>query len=556
MYLNNGLLIPDYIVSNNRHSSLPKTFEDVSYFLIKPDKVGNTIVETKDGPIIINTIEDLFKLFKSTWNITFSRFGEFNCLLKVIPKPLLQSLLKLKSIDLGFNQLYYIPKTNKIRMTENHRNKNSKYIWNIEPYLNISVEIDSIDSLKRVAEASVIPFNKILPINSTSPASTSKDLALKWDTREFRLIEKCPLKETQYLHSGYIGPRMETKILGTLENRNNIDKEKAYLVSLSKIPSIAVSNILRVTKDKTFYRDSHPGSTYTIEVTVPNIFKDFAPLPFRDNGYVYYPTGTFKTTLSKPYIVLCEDLGLKYKILESTQIIMRDSKILPWGDFYKVIKSVEDWALVNLPLLNVKALLHYALIGHFLSYHEKVILEPEIDLIHETGSAFNPILANAIQGEVACSIFRETLTQEADAIRVDALTGKNLNSKEGFKLSPPGLMTFLTPFFKDKPGSSIYRDLIKRDRDKEGVSITVPFRVGLDAAWSNYSSIGSLQTLRFTIPPNKGSRVGTTPNKVGSLLDSTFPLTIPSIEEKRTIKTEEAPIWLEKYLHYFPQKKT
>ena len=542
----NGAIPEVYSIPGFHGATDPREYYDNSYFLLRPDKRGHLEVEGENGKFTCTTQSDLLRLFHSKYNWTFSRLSEIDCLFKCFSRDQLIDLNFLNKLEFGGYQLHWVIGTGKIRLTQGGNTRTSRYLINIAPHTVKGTVVDSLDTLKEVV-SKLICLNELIPINPVSPASTTKDLLLSTTQGEFNLFNKLPLEWTRFLHSCHVGPRMETRCLGTIENADNLDLTKAYLMALAECPSLR--NVV-VKRGTTFFEDAHPGSGYEIKVTVPPGYGTFPPIPVRSDGHILYPHGEFITRVSKPYIDTLIKVGdIPFEILDSVQVLTKGPITYPFTTLVETLAGFEDEYKDRFAPLNLK--FHYSIAGHMLHIHRE--LDPSnLKRIYQASQDYNPVNACAIQAMVANKIWELSQVTNSEAIRVDAVTGYDLHKRNGYKKSIPGLMTFLTPYLKDKPGSTMYRDLIHRDRDYPWVWIHFPLRMSIKEAWYQPNKVGQVKPYKTTIEPLGGNRNIDRIKRVGDLEESRIPTQVPTLG-KETSGYKGVPAWIDEYLHSNPQ---
>jgi hypothetical protein len=356
---------------------------------------------------------------------------------------------------------------------------------------------------------------------------------------------------------------METTILGTLESAETMDLRKAYLRALAEVPTLDMNSTQTVRGAKKKFKDAHPGSVYLIKTNVPTTNINFPPLAFRNPfGEVGYPTGEFISYQSKPALEVLEiDGSVQYEIIDSLQFIVLNSNGRPFKEMCDSIEFFEEFKKEDLYPLNLKGL-HQSLAGSMQHYHRNVDVSTG-KTTFGTSSDFNPILANAIQGTVAKTIWEQAVTNNTTAIRVDALTGKKLPHSEEFKNEGPGTSTFLTPYLKDQPGKTFYRDLIYENRDISTINLAFPVRVSLKQGYLHPLSIGKLLSVDIKIPASSGSRLmdQSKIKRLGHLLDSEVHTFVPTIEQlciggAKPWERKDTPEWLLYYLETYQKSQT
>jgi len=559
-----GILPEKYEIPKFHGPSASREFEDNSFFILKPDQAGILTIEGEDGFFKIKEQRDIPKLFRSKYNWTFSRFNEWEGIFKFFSSEQLFNLKMIGELEFGRYKIHWIVGTHKIRLTVGGNTRTSKFLINVAHWILRDYPVKDLGTLKDIVDK-LIWINQYIPINITSPASTTKDLLLATGKKDFAIYNKLPLDSTKFLHTCYVGPRMESQCLGTIDNVDNLDLEKAYLRALGKCPSIAKDNLFKVIRGTQFDEDAHPGSGYEIEVTVPDTYKEFSPIPHRGGGCTSYPHGKFVTRVSKPYIELLNTLkDVPYRILDSVQLILVDPHNCPFKTFSQILEFFENHLQKDLSPVNLKSL-HYAIQGHMLHIHRNVDLTSGI-ITYETSQDYNPVDASGIQAMVACELFRFATSSNTEAIRVDALSGYGLRKRDGYRQEPTGLMTFLTTFLKDKPGSTLYRDLIYKNRDLRTIVTKFPVRHSLAQSWHRPRRIGSMEMRTVNLEPLSGNREATNLEgikRMGELLDRRVYLPIPHYDRDNPSYPQglgpsykEEPIWVDDYLHLFPQIPT
>ena len=550
-------ILPEvYNIPKFHGSSSIKVFDDNYLLLFKPTPGGIPIVEAEDGTFNLRDKKDIPKLFKHKYNWTFSRLNEWECIFKFFTSEELFRLKQLGYLDFDNYRLHWIPGTGKMRLEKGRNTRTTRFLINIGNWCQKPFQITTLDTLRQAVDK-LIELNNFIPINAISPASTSKDVLLTTGNGEFSLYNKIPLETTRFLHTCYVGPRMESRCLGTIEDVSNSDKRRAYLRALGECPSMGKGSLLKVVRGRPFSPNAHPGSGYEIEVDIPRGYSQFAPIPQRWQGRTPYPSGKFRTRVSKPYIDLLNELGdIPYTILDSVQLILQGIPLYPFRSLAQTLETFQDEYKDQFYPINLKAL-HYTIQGHMLHIHKTTDIDTG-KISFNTGQDYNPADACAIQAMVACDLWKRSQKEETEAIRVDAISGYNLEKKPDYTEEGTGLMTFLTPSLKDKPGSTLYRDLINTWRDYPSVSVKFPMRYGIRNSWYNPRRIGKLTTVQEEIYPKAGNR--DTGNflriqRIGELLDRRIEIPVPEVttEDSNISGGKEVPLWIDDYLNIFPQ---
>lgn len=539
--------------------SEPRVFDDNYLLMFKPSPKGKPWVDTEEGILELKSRWDIPKLYKRKYNWTYSRLREWECIFQFFTAEELFRLRMLGHLQFGAYKLFWIPNTCKMRLEMGGGPQSSRFLINTAHWCHANYLAESLENLKIIVEKLLI-LNKIIPINITSPASTTKDFILSVGGNNFSIYNELPLEGTKFLHTCYIGPRMESRYLGTVEHAETMDLKRAYLRALGKCPSMDQAHVLKVTRGGPFSPDAHPGSGYEIMVDVPKSYDRFAPIPHKWQGKIPYPQGKFgPIRVSKPYIDLLNERGdISYTILDSYQIILYGKPHYPYKNLAQVLESFQNEYQDYFYPINLKAL-HYPIQGHMIHIHRNMELS-DGHIWYETGQDYNPAYACAIQGMVACELWKMSQDTNTEQIRVDALSGYKLPENPNFTKESQGLMTTYTPGLKDKPGSSVYRDLIHAFRDYPEIRIKIPWRLGLGESWAKPSRIGTLTTVVQHLPPSRGNRDNGHPlgiKRIGGLLDTRIEIPIPEIPAgAEPADNKEVPYWMDDYLHLFPQIQT
>lgn len=547
------LEIPDLVLPPLYPINPGRDLEEGVLLELQPSKTGLLDVNTSEGGSFkIRKPLDLIKLFPHKYNWTFSRAGEWDCFFKSLSQEESMCLYTLGRLPIGDYTLFYRIGTNCIRLVKGNQASSSRYLVNTAGFTYKQYLCKDMEELRSIVRK-LLRLNTLIPVNLLSLASTVKDLVLSERLEEFSTIRGLPMDDIRFLLEGYKGPRQETTVLGTVEGSETLDMTKAYLRALGTCPTLRKKGTL-ILRDKPYIPEAHPGSVYRVRVSVPSTYSSFPPLPFKtrslpSGGGIGYPVGDFETTISRPYMDIIKEQGdIKCKILNSLQFVPTTEGQTPFKELTTIIEYCEDSFREELWPVNVKGL-HFPMIGHFLHYHWDTEEE-----IFRTSTDFNPILANAMQGLVSKEVWKLSQVTNTVAIRVDAITGKSLPDREGFKRKLTGVTTFLTPALKDNPGSTTYRDLIHKYRDLKHVVLQFHRRVSFKEAYLDPSRIGNVVSSKVCIPPSGGNR-GVPREKVrriGNLLEKTIPTFIPNLRTLSNYgkdpESKEVPSWIQDHL--------
>jgi hypothetical protein len=562
MFAEDKVKLPEIQVPAYHGASDGVDFTEGPMFLLHPSDKG-WITATRDNgtSFRIERPEDILKLFPDKFNWTYSKAGELDCVFKSLNKKQLTRFIYTSEVEIDGHTIKWLGLcTAKITLDSG---STTRYLINAGAWTSKSTSIDDFEKLKDLV-SKLITMNRFgVGINLLSPASTTKSLVLREAGSNFKIINKLNHDDLEFLHSGYKGPRMETKSLGTIEFAETMDMKRAYLRILSEVPTLNKDNVLVRRGDKFKSKSAHPGSVYLVRVVIPKGYSAFPPIPFRTtaNG-IGYPTGEFVAYLSRPYIDILEQVGtVEYEILDSLQFIILNANGRPFQELCGIIEYFEDTYRESLYPIFVKGL-HMTIAGHFLHYHRNV--DPDTGQISYSASGdYNPILADAIQGLVAKEIWIKAMTNDTTAIRVDALTGKRLPKLANYKNEGPGTSTFLTPSLKDHPGKTFYRDLIHANRDKKTVTVGVSARVSIKQGFLHPAEIGKLKPIVVNIPASSGSRLldRTQVARLGNLLESNIKTEVPTVEQlclggAKLWSEPNSPEWVMEYYQLYNQSRT
>ena len=507
-----------------------KDFDDSSILLLEPSDKGWLTVLKEDGKgFRVEKAEDLIYLFPSKYNWTYAKFNELDCITKPLSRTQRLELRFLNETSFSYSghefTLHWIPGTGKVTLTIDHSTSTTRYLINAAAFTSKSTLLKNFSEIRDLIHKLQI-LDEFSPISLLSIASTAKNYILGFAGREFKIVNKLSIEDLRFIHSCYKGPRMETRYLGTLEDRENIDMRAAYLKALVSTPAFH-KNIVKIHRGPgELYPNAHPGSAYLVKVNIPESYSSFPPIPLRLEG-VRYPHGKFISYLSKPYLDLLTEMGdVPFEILDSIQFIMLDPKNLPFKKGLQELEKYENANRERLSPINLKSL-HHTMVGHFLHYHEEIDGNSG-EIKQVATNDYHPSLSLAMQGTVATELWRMSQVHDADAIRVDALTGRDLPEKKNFRATGKGTMTFLTASLKDKPGESLYRDHIHEARDKPYVTFHTTSRVSFKMGYLD-NSTGRVIDISARIAPTAGNRYISKPKFVGELLEGPVKTTIPTV---------------------------
>jgi hypothetical protein len=541
--------LPDLIIPKFRGESTKKEFIDGPMYILKPGNKGWLTVECSTGETFpLWQSSDILLLFKDIYNWTFSNLGEWDCIFKGLTRIQAYELSHMGVTTLGEYELSFYPGTAKLML---RKGKDYRYLINVAKFVSKNHRCNSFQDIQNIVNK-LQKLNKDLGVNLISFASTTKDLLLMDASREFTIVDRFSQDDIQFLYSGYKGPRMETRTIGTIDNAETLDLRKAYLKTLAGVPTTNKNNVIIRRGDKSCSKSAHPGSTYKVRVNIPSSYNKFPPIPVRGLRGIVYPVGEFVTVVSKSYIEILEEVGdIEYEILDSFQVIVINKNGLPFEHICNMIEYYEDTFRDELYPINLKAL-HFTMVGHFLHYHQSIDKNSK-KIIYTTSQDFNPLLSNSMQGIVAKEIWEEAMRTNANAIRVDAITGRKLKNTDRFKHQGPGTSTFLTPSLKDHPGEHFYRDLIHDNRDKDCIKISYDRRLSLAQSYFEPKNIGHTVPVDVNIPATSGSRHldKCQVNRLGNLLEREIGTTAPDFNNPGGFLQcldQDQPSWVEEYL--------
>ena len=513
----------EYIIPKSHKAGALRDFSDYSLFLLDfIDKTGKFKLVKENGSKFYTNQQDFLDTFNKKWNFTFCKGKEMESLFRVLKEEQLSDLWVFGDFYLKDHICFHNIGTAKIRLQKGKSTSSSKYIVNLEPFCKRSTNITNLEELKSLI-SEFFTLNSYIPLNPTSPGSTSSDLLLSFTEEEFYKYDKIPFEYSRFLHECYTGPRQESLVLGSSDNIQDRDEIKAHLRELGRTPG--VSSILKVIKgSKSFIQEAHPGSGYYIEANVPDYYKSFPPLPKKEETGMIYPTGIFRTKVAKPYLDACYERGdIGIKIIDSVQGIM-GAPTYPFKELARNLEIIEDFLGDKLKYLELKNF-HYTLTGHMIHIHRTY--KRNGTRLYEASHDYCPLLPNSVTANIAKRKWVESVTQEVTDIRVDCVSGKYLLGDSNNKISEPGLSTRLTPHLRDKPGTTKYRDLIEKYRDYPGVPFEVVWRKGIREAGFHPTQIGRLKEATQIVPPLGGSRKLDFVPMIGVLLEGELPTYIP-----------------------------
>jgi hypothetical protein len=531
MYSETGIKFDrDIVIPDNHRNGHNKELTMGPLFVLEPDNKGLVTVHRDNGDSFqIKKQEDILKLFTERYNWTYSKDNELDCVFKVLSSDQLIELLSYGETELLGNTLKWLgTRIDKITLGSG---RNLRALINTGPWVSSSKHSVNLSELKDIVQKLIRIDNLGIGVNLISPATSVKDLIINSSGSNFKIARCFSKTELEFFHSAYKGPRMETGHLGTVNNVQTIDMIKAYLNTCSKIPSLDMSDIFILKGEKVKDTCAHPGSIYKIQANIPEGYFEFPPLAFRTEELALgYPTGEFISCVSKPYLDLLDQLGdIPYKILDSIQIINITGDKYPFQDLCEKIKYFEDHYKEELSPINLKVF-HQSIAGHPLHHHIKLLKNNTV--VEEACGDYNPPFACAIQGLVAVELWKKAVTNDTIAIRVDALTGRNLKEEEGYKSSEVGVSTLLTQYLKDNPPKTDYRELISENKNESELTISYYTRRTIRQDYNFPENIGKKVYKKVKIPPSSGSRI--TDRKIkrlGDLLDYDIPTRVPSVEE-------------------------
>jgi len=526
--------LPESLTIPKYHGPLArKDFDDSSILLLEPSDKGWLSVILEDGTgFRVERPEDIILIFRNKYNWVYSKFNEIDCITKPLSRKQRIELRLLNETTITYKDmdftLRWIPGTGKITLMQGKSTKTTRYLINCASYTTKNAKVETFAEIRNLVNK-LKTLDEFTPVSFISAPSTTKNFILGIAGKEFRIVNSLSIEDLSNIRSAYKGPRMETRLLGTLQDRDNIDMVKAYLHSLSNVPAF-YKNIVEIYRgpDK-FFENAHPGSAYHVITNVPKTYEKFSPISIRLNTGTYYPHGEFLSWQPKPVIDLLIKLGdIPFKIVDSIQFILLDEKNLPFKKGLQDLARYEEENKDNLAPIYLKSL-HNTMVGNFLNTYEETDKETG-EITEKASGSFHPSLSLAMQGLVATTLWEMSQTCNTDSIRVDALTGKDLPSPNGFKKKDSGLMTYLSAHLKDLPGLSLYRDHIERDRDKPYVTFNYPTRLSFSQGYYT-NDTGKLIDVSVRIAPTAGNRYMDRPEKIGELLNRELETRIPTIEQ-------------------------
>jgi len=334
--------------------------------------------------------------------------------------------------------------------------------------------VKKLNFLQDVSGIPLSPFS--LPLTLANFLVSNKPSEFYWPRRlDSGLLNIELIKRYQEAYQS----RLEWETMGHLEAIENQDQIKAHLSKLlTRVPSLDPRNIITTIEgDSTVYPNAHPGSIYIIETIIPKDLK-FGPIPFEGG----WPIGNISESspIGKPFLDLLDSMKIKYKILWSFQILLKDTETCPFRDLAAFLWKIEEEYKKEIDPINIK-FLHFTLAGHMMHAHLNVIRDGEGYLIDkiETSEDYNPPLAVAIKSLTLCDNYRASIgVNSVVALREDAVTlttpknGEALFIAQGFMKKESGDMTVLLSNWRDLPGETSVKEYLKEYKDGSTVPIT------------------------------------------------------------------------------------
>jgi len=543
-------------------SSKPKQLQEGPLFLLSAsDKGWLTVHRDNKESFRVERREDILKLFPDKYNWTFSKDNELECIFKPFGEKDLMDLYYLKKIEVTPDyEIQYYTGTGKIIL---RHGQDYRYLIDIKKFCYKKVGVNTFEELSTIVQEFLL-FNSKYGINLNSFMATSKDYILDSTEGEFGLIKNLTTDDLDFLRSCAKPGRMDTSSLGTIANTQSIDMRRAHLNYLASMPTLLKSKTRIARGAKTRSKEAHPGSCYLVEVNVPKDYSNFLPIPFRavPGGGTYYPYGKFITHLSGPYLDILDIRGdIQYTILDSLEFIQLYGEPKT-SNFYlacNAINTIED-EKDKFPHLNLK-LLHIGIVGNMTSVRQK--FDPREWELHSS-NIYNPIVANAVQAQLARDMWILAESNKTIGIRVDALTGKDLPLIPEFKTSKTGKSLILTPYAKDLPGEAPkYLSMVEEYRHKRSIKLSYTKRNGLSyciffgGGWEvGNGSLGHIRDVEIELEPTATSRLADSDyssrpmcKTVGDLLTNEFPTTSPSLEQLGCFSRNQVAYKLEEFFN-------
>ena len=509
-----------------------KFLDDNEYLKITPRDKDILVLSSDGRGFIYDKWEDFPKLFPKKYNWVYSKNNcEVDRLFSVFPRDANWEIVTYTNVFMPGFEVHWIPSQAVIRITFGNDPKSSRYLINVASYLFDAYQPEGFEDLKLIVEK-IRKFNKLVHFNPSSIAATMKDFILADVPNQFWLSGRLTGNDLDFSLCGYKGPRQETRFIGSMPHQQDNDLKKAFLRKLALLPSIAPRNISKIYRGTNLYEESHPGSTFEIQVTIPPNKYLFGPLPARTYTNITYPTsGEMQIIVPKPYVELCNKEKIPYKIVRSLQFLLKDTETRPFEDLCFVIEHIENTYKDELYPINLKAL-HVTLVGHMLSVHQEYLREDKLNPIMVPSQDYSPMIASAVESMVATQIWQYAEGRQDTSISVDGSAGTAFSCNSDMKHSDPGDMFYFSAHIKDKPGETHYRELAYQHRDEPIIEIYTPKKNSFGSSWSRPSQIGRMVHDKTRIIPSAGSRKLEHPiTRIGELLEGSVSCIPLSVEE-------------------------
>ncbi len=404
------------------------TETDIGNIFLIADSQGNYL----DQNITFETIVKFLFRHEGRWIFFYNLGYDAECILKLLPKEILQSYLWKKELCFQYNgfRIHYIERR-KLTISKNHHSINC---YDIAQYYENAPLADAYAKNIKNLDSEYLQMKKKRNILSKFYYSRHKnqvrdyciqdciftrDLAEHWiktfyDVFQFYsanwisagyLAEKVlinnginiPLfNETEYevqemARKSFYGGRFELIRRGFIGECYLYDVNSAYPYALTTIQDFIKGRWIRANR---VLNNAAIGFFYIHTNVSPKV--KIAPFPFRKkNGTICYPSGQFKTFVTLDELRAINDPQIQYKILESYQFIPNKNSIRPFKNF---IESMYQKRLhlkqQNNPLQQPIKIILNSIYGKTAQKTNQMM-----------GNLFNPVIASYVTGFVRAQLY-------------------------------------------------------------------------------------------------------------------------------------------------------
>lgn len=399
------------------------------------------------------------------------------------------------------------------------KKKETHKLINLWGFFNLDEEtfpsdIDIVNTMVRLLFY-VYDSHKISFSNLSSPVAVSRHLMLQTAYYEFpsRRMDRDLLNDFyQACHGG----RQESTGIGT-SIVYNYDMRNAHLGILNNLVSIRRN---RYVKDFPYDPEASYGA-YLIRAEIPRMA--MCPLPVELNNWtadIVYPYGGITGWYAKPFINLLNELRIPYQVIKSHQFFPVFERRPPFEELVDRIRNIMTYSP---SVINVKSL-YYGIAGSTIHWRWAVDNPETGELVPRSFNVFNPLIYSHVLAEQSVRVFKEVNRSTPVAIRADAVSTRS-PLKTTLRPEDSGAMTFITPLFKVFPNGKggEWAGLLNSFRDSDHLEYVRESYPTVKKSLASHHPLGRKATVRFSIYPNHGKRLGARPTKIGGLLSGWYP---------------------------------